>query len=112
MAKIYSTPKEIVKPVWNFNNMKDSREREEKYIQEVKDWCKQCSPEKSEYVGEMITIPHADSHACYMVFKTSRPELIHLEIGDAWHSSYAELLTSKRIKEMIEADRRLKKLFS
>ena len=112
MGKIYSTPKEIQEPVFNFKDIKGSNEKEAKYIQEVKDWCKSHSTEKTEYVGEIITIPHADSFACYIVFKTKPVQLIHLQIGDGWNSPYADLLTTKRVKVMIESDRKLAKLFS
>lgn len=114
MAKIYSAPEHIKEPVIDFSNIKEWREREAKYIEEVKQFClnhKAKKKETSEYIGEIISIPHADSYAQYMVLSMKPLELIHLKLGDAWDSQFADLLTVKKVKEMIDGSKKLAKIF-
>ena len=56
---------------------------------------------KGKNVGETIRFQHADGYAEYMVFSMKPLKLIHLNVGDAWDSPYAELLTPKKVDEMI-----------
>lgn len=111
MAKIYAAPKEIQVPSFNFRDREAWRKSEAEYIEKLKEFCKKHSKDKSEYVGEVISFPHADGKAFYMVFSLKPVNLIHIPIGDAWQSPYADLLTKKRVIEMIEADRKLAELF-
>lgn len=106
-ATIYSAPEEIKLPKFNW---KSWVEDEEVYLKELKDWCFKNSNSKKN-VGEIINIPHADGYAKYMVFSMKPLSLIHIATGDAWNSQYAELLTPKKVNEMIENEKKLKELF-
>ena len=112
MASIYSAPKEIQLPAFNFRDIEAWRKSEAEYIEKVKEFCKKHSKDKSEYVGEMISFPHADGKAFYMVFSLKPLRLVHIPIGDAWESPYADLLNKQRVIEMIEADRKMAQLFN
>ena len=100
---IYKSP--IERPGFNY---KTWQEDEKNYREEVRAFCIKHS--KGKNVGETIRIQHADSYAEYMVFSMSPLKLIHLEVGDAWDSPYAELLTPKKVEEMIEREIKLKSI--
>jgi len=102
-AEIYKSP--IERPGFNY---KTWEEDEKKYREEVKAFCVKHS--KGKNVGETIRIQHADGYAEYMVFSMSPLKLIHLEVGDAWDSPYAELLTPKKVDEMIEREIKIKSI--
>ena len=109
-ATIWSTPKEVKKPMaLDFTKMAEYRADEKRYLADMKVWCEERS--YSKFTGTEISIPHADSAAYYMVLSIKPLRLIHLEIGDAWDSPHADLLTAKRVKEMIKADEAMAKLF-
>lgn len=110
MAKIYSAPKEIKEPNLDFANIPAWREDEKRYENEVRDFCKKHG--SGQLAGEIIKIPTADSYAFYMVFKLKPVTLIHLRLGDAWYNDLAECLTATKIKQMVEADKRLAELFA
>lgn len=106
MAKIYAHPKHIK---YEFNH-KTWKEDEEKFTKELREFCKKNG--SGSYAGEIVKIPHADSHAQYMVLSLKPAQLIHMPVMDAWDSPYAELMNAKSIKQHVDADKRLKKLFS
>lgn len=105
MAKIYSAPKEIKEPTFNFRDIEAWRKDEKRYIKELRAWCKKHG--SGSYRGEIVRIPHADSYAEYMVFSLKPATLIHMPLGDAWDSPYAELMNAKSIKEHVDRDRKL-----
>lgn len=106
MAKIYAHPKHI-KYEFNWETWKED---EEKFEKELRAFCKQHG--SGSYAGEIVKIPHADSHAQYMVLSLKPAQLIHMPVMDAWDSPYAELMTAKSIKQHVDADKRMKELFS
>lgn len=112
MAKIYSSidgikVPEITTEDWISGNWE---KKEEQYVSQVREVCKKNA--KGSCIGEVIKIPHADSYAYYMVYSLKPLVLIHLPLGDCWHSEFAELLTVKKVVEMVQRERGLKKLFS
>ena len=107
MATIYAPPESVEVPEINFQTW---QEDEKKFIEELKDFCK--THGKGSEKGELIRIPHADGYAQYVVFSLRPVELIHVPTGDAWDSPYAELLTAKKIKEMIRADKAMEALIA
>ncbi len=102
-AEIYKSP--IERPGFNY---KTWREDEKKYREEVRAFCIKHS--KGKNVGETIRFQHADGYAEYMVFSMKPLKLIHLNVGDAWDSPYAELVTPKKVDEMIEGEIKLKSI--
>jgi len=120
MATIYSAPEEIAKPVVSYAGLNSKnandiinghQKAEADYIEKLKAWCKKNSKGRKN-VGELIKIQHADSYALYIVFDMKPLELIHVPVGDEWDSPYAELLTPRKVNEMIEQEKRLAELFS
>ena len=66
----------------------------------------------SEYVGEIISFPVADSSAEYMVAALKPIQLVHIPLWDAWHYEYAHRLTAKDIKEKIDSKKAFDKAWS
>lgn len=106
MATIYASPEHIK---YEFNP-KTWKEDEKKYKKELRAFCKENS--SSSYAGEVVRIPHADSHAQYMVVSLKPAVMIHMPVMDAWDSPYANLMNGKSIKQHVDADKRLTELFS
>ena len=102
MAKIFSTPDEVQVPEFSFENIKDWQKDEEKFLNELRDWCHKHF--KGKYVGKEVSFPHADGYARYMVASEKPFQLMHLPLGDAWHSPIVEHMTVKAIKEKIDQD--------
>jgi hypothetical protein len=114
MAKIYSAPKEIKLPEWDFANFnyEEHTKKEKEYKEKLKAHINSMGYNEKE-TGECIRIPHADSHAEYMILSLKGGvKLIHLKLGDAWNSEFAELLTAKKVKEMIARDKRIAEMFA
>ncbi len=110
MAKVYSAPKEIKEPKFDFRDLVGSKESEQNYVKAVSDYCKQNSKDKAhaDYIGEVYSIPHADSKAFYSVFSIKPVVLIHLAIGDCWDSQWANRATASDIKKQIDFDKKWK----
>jgi len=111
-ATIYSGVEGIDPPEIDFSNYnhKKYEEATDKYIEQVKEFCRKNS--KGKNVGEIIKFGVADGYARYMVHSLRPLELIHLPLDDAYQSEFAELLTIKKVNEMVEREKVLKKLFS
>jgi len=113
MAKIYSVPKSINVPQLVVNgkfDYKDYQERVNKFYEELAAVLKKHNPD-GECVGEVIQFPVADSYAFYMVVGLKPVELVYLPIMDGWDFQYANRLTAKDIREKVEQQKNLKKLF-
>ena len=64
------------------------------------------------HTGGIVNIPHADSHASYMIADAPRGTcLIHLPYMDAWNSPWASKLTKKEAIDMAERHKKAKKMF-
>lgn len=113
MAKIYDLPEGFTAPRFDFSDMKGYREKEEAFINQLKDWCiKRAEGSGQENIGEVIDFPVADGKALYMVAAVKPVQLIHIPIGDCWSYQMAHRITRKDIKDMVERNKRLKELFS
>jgi len=107
MATVYAVPEEIHVPNFNFKTWKED---EEKFTKELREYCHQCGDGK--YVGKILRIPHADGYAQYMVGSEKPFSLIHVPLGDAWDSPLVDGLKVKAIKDMIDREEKLAKLFN
>lgn len=94
MGKIYNAPDSIVKPKWDC-----TREEEEKYLNDISEFCKKRNPSKN--VGEVLRIPYADGHAIYVIASMSPVQLVHIATGDAWDYPMAHRLTKKDIEQRL-----------
>jgi hypothetical protein len=50
--------------------------------------------------GKQIAIPMADGHALYIILTTSPLQVLHVPVGDKWHSPLINQLTVAAIKKM------------
>ena len=109
-AKIYRVDDKIKKPTYDFGEgYKVMKAEDERYEKEARAWCKEVG--SGALSGEVLSFPHADSAAYYMVISTRPLQLAHLQIGDEWQSEWAELLTVKKAKEMVSSRKAMEKLF-
>lgn len=108
-AKIYSHPDHIKKPKINWEDFSAYQKEEDEFVEKLRKFCKEdYAPNQDQnYIGELITFPVADSQAVYMVMSLSPLKLMHVPIGDAWEYRDADLYTTKRVKEVIDAKKRL-----
>lgn len=69
---------------------------------------------KGDLVGEILRWQRADGYAQYMVVSQKPLILAHLAIGDAWQVEAALIrgLRLTDVREMVERERSLRKLFS
>lgn len=111
MAKIFSAPEEVKAPKLDFNDVKNWKANDEKYIQELKSHI-QSLGYTGKNVGEVIQFPVADGYAQYMVASMKPLQLIHLPLGDAWDWQYAHLLTAKEVQEKIDQDKAWKEMIA
>lgn len=113
MAKVYAPPQSIPQPDYTIVTQKSFEEYEKaikEYLKKLKEWCKKRKP-RGQLVGEIIRFPVADGHAEYMVASLSPLELIHIPLGDAWHFQWIGKINSKDVRQMIESEKALIKLF-
>lgn len=108
-AKVYGVPEGIQVPEFNFEDYSAYEKEEEKFIQKLRDFCIKRKQEKN--VGEIIRFPMGDGYAQYMVASMNPVELIHIPTGDAWDSSYADLMTAEEIQKKLDGEKALKDLF-
>jgi len=68
----------------------------------------------SEFIGEYLKFPAADSYALYVVVKESPLTLQHVDVGDGWQIPAAHIrgLTRADVLAQIKWDRKLKNLFA
>ena len=114
MAKIYSAPEGYEAPKMDFTNFNAAawKKADNDYIARLSEWCKGCNPNDPEYVGQIIKFPVADGNAIYMVASLKPVELIHLELGDAWHFRFANRLTKKDVIKEVDRLKAIKELFA
>lgn len=114
MSKVFSPPKSITVPAFDIRDIKGSQEKEKQFIDQVKAWCKGHSKDKenASYVGEVFRIPMADGNALYAVYSLKPVELIHLPVGDAWDSKWANRANAKEIRQQIDGAKHIEKLFA
>lgn len=109
-AKIYSAPEAIKKPKLDFKNMGKYREDEKTYRENLSKYLKR--RKSGDLIGKTIRFQVADGYAEYMVAGLKPVELVHLDLMDGYQSEFAELLTAAKVKEMIEREEALNRLFS
>jgi hypothetical protein len=115
MAKVYAAPKEIKEPDFNLLHTGSDgynlyQKAEDNYIQQVQEYAKRCG--NGPVRGEIINFGVADGSASYVVFSTTPAALIHLRIGDAYQFQYANLLTGPAIKQQVQQQKSLNRLFA
>jgi len=109
-CKVYAAP-ECIEPIVLDGDWKNWQKHEDRYTTDLQKWCKGENP-SGKLVGEIVRFPVADGFAAYMVLRLRPLELIHMEIGDAWHFQYVERLTVKDIQEQVKSNQFLAKLLA
>jgi len=116
-AKIYSAPKSIKQPIFNYTGkenynkvFKAYRKDETRYCEKLREML--LARKKGKNVGEIISFPVADGAAEYMIASLRPLELVHLPLGDAWDFQYAHLLTAKEVNKKIEENKAMAEFFN
>jgi len=112
MAKVFNAPAELKVPDLNWKDIPQYHKDCDKYFEDLKKLLIEKYKRTGANVGEIIKFPVADGYALYMVAGMKPVELIHIEIGDAWHFQYANRLTAKDVQQKIDQEKALAKLFS
>lgn len=121
MATIYSAPEEVgPAPSWqDYDDALPIGERialeqadEAAYVQRIVELAKQNGDHP--LLGVIYRVPKADGYAQYVVWNTKPLELIHLDIGDAWHMSDAEARGTRLsdIQKQVDWEKRWAELVS
>lgn len=82
----------------------------EKYIEDVKAYCKKTNP-NDEFAGEEYEISMADGAARYVILSSKPVQLVHLYVHDGWDSPWARKVTKKDLVQDVKAREALKELF-
>jgi len=109
MAVIYSAPKEVKLPSFDWTNMQKYAEESKKYIADLKQHIKDMGY-KGKNVGEIVRFAVADGYAEYMVLSMRPLSLIHIPLDDAYEFPYVHLMTSTEINKKIELQKMLSKM--
>jgi len=112
-AQIFNAPSEVKQPEMDFTNFDHKKYTADcnQYYADLKTYLKS-QGYNGKNMGETIRFPHADSYAEYMVASMRPLMLIHIPLGDAWHSPDVDLMTAKRVQQKIDGQKRLNELFS
>ncbi|GIV43909.1 MAG: hypothetical protein KatS3mg035_1032 [Bacteroidia bacterium] len=111
MARIFKAPNFPLPEIDYRKSVKENKEQEDAYINNLVEFLKKRKP-NDKLVGEEIRFPVADGYARYIVASSKgKVDLIHLELGDAWHFEYAHKLTKKDIVKIIKQQKAIKKIF-
>ena len=113
MAKVFNAPEQI-KFEFSYSNFDRTKydAAEQKYFNELSDFCKKRNPNGGEYIGERLRFPAADGYAEYVVANLKPVELVHCDIGDGWSYQGANRLTKKDVMQQVDSYKRLSELFS
>ena len=108
-AQVYLPPTEIKVPELDFSDIKQYAEDCDRYISELRVYVRENRTGKN--AGEIIRFPVADGYAEYMVGSMKPLELIHIPLYDAYQYANADLMTAKRVQEMLDNQRAIEKIF-
>ena len=111
MAKIFAPPLEVG-PAPEYDSTvhyKEMDKREDAWVAQIIEYCRKNG---QPLCGEEICFGVCDGRARYIVLSEKPLQLIHLPLGDAYQFEYANRLTLKDIRENVERQHRIRKLFS
>ena len=112
--KVYSCPAEVPAPAANYTNfdLDKMQADEEAHSAKLKAHLI-AQGYTGEHTGGLYYIPHADSHAVYMLADAPRGScLIHLPYCDGWHSPYATKMTKAEVIKSIKQRANMKTMFA
>jgi hypothetical protein len=111
--KVFTLPKEVPAPVVDYANfdLKKLEEAEKAHSATLKDHLVGMGY-NGPHTGKIVCIPHADSHAQYMIADAPKNfVLIHLPYCDAWDSPWARKLTKAEAIKNAEGRARINAMF-
>jgi hypothetical protein len=108
MARIFNGVDGIGKPTLDDWQTYDERAKE--YLDKIIVFAK--AHGSSDYSGKVIHFGIADGNACYVVLSLKPIRLIHIDTFDGYTFPYVTRLTAKDIKEKIEQQEALERIFS
>lgn len=113
--KVYSVDESVQKPVidWSSYNWENVQKENAAYRQRVKDWLISMGY-TSLNTGRELHVPMGDGYASYMFAESENKRksfLVHLEIGDNWHSPLVEGLTKKAVLDNMARGERMNAFF-
>jgi len=115
-AKIYALPKILrteVPNIWEIEDNVDYQGLEDTFINKVSLFCKKYNTKEDQtYIGETISFQVADGYAVYTIANLKPLELIHLPLMDEYESPNIDLMTRKRVKEIVDNQKSRKLFFS
>jgi len=103
---IYKAPDTIKRPSWNDDYEKDT----ERYLEKLKNLCHTKGTGK--YTTKIARFQVGDGYAEYMVISLRPLKLLHVDIGDCWEYQYIDRLKATDIKQNIDQQEAMAKLFS
>lgn len=110
MAKVYRAPTQVGEPPdLTIGDIQGYMAREQEWVQAVGAWAK--ANGSGALAGEEVRWPHADGQARYVVYTEKPLALIHLPVGDAWQFPYVNAMRLSDIRQQVERQRGLARLF-
>lgn len=112
--KVYGCPKEIPEPVIDYKNfdLAKMQAAEDAHAAALKAHLIG-KGYTGKHTGEILAVPYADGHACYMFADGGRKSvLIHLPYGDAWNNPDVQFLPKTEVLRRIQARKGLAALFA
>ena len=88
----------------------DYRKAEEKFVDDLRNFVIQ--RKKGKYIGKVVKFPVADGYARYMVASVKPLELVWMPLDDEYQFQYIDRLNWSDIKEKVEQQEALNKMFS
>lgn len=111
MAQIYSPPEELQAPELNIKlSWEESDQQAQEWLEQLRQFCKDNGAGK--YAGKIVRDQVADGYAKYMVFSLRPLILIHIPLGDAWHSQWSHRWTASDVREMADREEAMVSMFS
>jgi hypothetical protein len=111
---VYSLPAEFANdvPVYVFGkSLADYNKVEAEWVAKFKAWALERNPDQ-DGVGEELQFPVADGYARYIVLSIKPIQLVHLPLGDGYHSPGVNRLTARGVREHIASRKRMAMFFA
>lgn len=109
MAKVYALAKELKtklpKVIYKNFNFAEENKKEQEFLALCKTWVKKFNPD-DKLAGEEYAIQHADGYARYIVLSSKPVKLMHLPLGDAWDSPWADRTRKSDLEQYFKFNQR------
>ena len=110
MAKIYSAPKEVKLPTFDWKNIEQYNKDCKQFYVDLKAFIV-ANGHKGKNVGEVVRYQVADGYAEYMVVSMKPLSLVHIPLGDAYEFGFMHLMTTDEIEKNLHQQKVMNELF-